>query len=314
MRKFTQRIMREAYVKTLENRGIDFKTRRVYWKSRQEQLTMIANKIRNPFIVYPSYFTDAIHGYERGHLCMDQAYESTCHMEASALMSLADILTQRIHFKHDGDDGDGDKGISNEKSKKSIDDYDPSEAYDLYKAHIVQCIYESLGDDKKNIKHLTDFGCGVGELTTLIAHELSSDSTVIGVDLSPNYLSQAIYMSSLYGNVMYVHDNIETVELGCLQDVITVCYAFHEMPVRAIENTLQNAYRWLRRDGGRLIVVDMNPEKLPKYPAFIDLSEPHLREYRTVSIAQLLMEIGFQDINERYLHGTSYLFTGSRLD
>ena len=290
----SQKIIRDNYVRFLEKRGVDFKTRRAYWKSRQGELTKIAKKLTNPSISYPSYFTDTIHTYEGGHLSLDQAYESIGHMEASALTSLSDIIGTRT------------------RDSKSINDYTPAEAYDTYKEHIVNNICETVATNPKMVRTMTDFGCGTGELTTLMASEFR-DSEIVGVDLSPNYLSQAVY-KSLDENVTYVHDNMEKVELDCLQDVITVCYAFHEMPVRAIKNTLRNAYRLLRRDGGRLIIVDMNPEKLPKYPAFIDLSEPHLREYRSVSIKQLLIDVGFQDVTEQYLHGTSYLFSGSRLD
>lgn len=294
MMNFSQKIIRENYVKLLEKRGVDFKTKRVYWKSRQGELTKIAKRLTNSSIFYPGYFTENIHTYEGGHLNLDQAYESAGHMEASALTSLADILGTRT------------------TECKPIHDYTPSEAYDTYKAHIVRNICESLAMDPKSVRTLTDLGCGTGELTTLMASEFS-DSEIVGVDLSPNYLSQAVY-KSFDGNVTYVHDNMENVELDCLQDVITVCYAFHEMPVTAIKNTLRNAYKLLQPDGGQLIVVDMNPEKLPKYPAFIDLSEPHLREYRTVSITQLLVDTGFKDVTELYLHGTSYLFSGSRVD
>lgn len=164
---------------------------------------------------------------------------------------------------------------------------------------------------------MTDFGCGTGELTPLLLERLPN-ARIRGVDLSPNYLSMAEYKRDALGlvgdRVEYLHGNVESVDLDQLQDVVLMCYAFHEMPVAAIRNTLSNALRWLRPDGGQVVVVDMNPKKLPRYPAFIDLSEPHLREYRTVSFSNLLVEAGFVDVSSTHLHNTSYLFSARKCD
>ena len=47
----------------------------------------------------------------------------------------------------------------------------------------------------------------------------------------------------------------------------------------AIFNTIYNAFNLL-------IIIDMNPQLLPPYPAFIDISEPHLEQYSSVNLLE----------------------------
>ncbi len=267
---------RNLYIRRLERHGVDVGKARRHWRERKCELQKLKKKIEKPKITYPSYFTLPIHTYERGHLNWDHAFESRCHMEGSALMSIGDICP------------DVDIG--------------PDVAYEIYKGHLV----DHIADVSGCVYSMVDYGCGTGDLTTAIARRLGYP-TMWGVDLSPYYLAIALYQKP--PEVKFIHGNIESTNVpDNSQDLVTVCYVFHEMPVDAIRNTLESASRVLR-SGGRIVVIDMKPSEIPPYPSYIDVSEPHLCEYRSIDMLELLGEY-FMDCHERHLHKQSYLFTG----
>ena len=53
----------------------------------------------------------------------------------------------------------------------------------------------------------------------------------------------------------------------------------------------------------------MNPELLPVFPLFIDISEPHLKKYR---ILNSLSSIGFKECNSRHLHNITCIFSAKK--
>ena len=276
-------IMRKQYVKQLEKKGIDFKTPRKYWNKNAVELKRLSNIIENKDVKYPKYFTETIHTYTNGHLNWQQAYESECHMEGSALMSLKELRPE------------------------DYSTIDSRNAYEIYKEHILLNIKDVIEIDE--IETLTDFGCGTGSLTRKMTDILKVNK-ITAVDLSPNYLSIALFQDNTNEKIDYIHGNMENVNIKSeTQDVVTICYSFHEMPKTAIMSTIKNAYRILKPKG-QLIIVDMNPEKITKYPSFIDISEPHLKEYREITYQDLLKQNKYINIKEKYLHQLSYMFTG----
>lgn len=292
-------VIRQRYIRSQEKKGVDFKTPVNYWINKKDDLQLLANKIENKKITYPSYFTELIHIYQNGHLNWNQAFESNAHMQCSAMMSVKDILESNSH-------------INSEETE--IEYLSPPQAYEIYKEHIIDSIInviEEKNNNKSDVKYITDLGCGTAELTSLLAKRFQY-STISAVDLSPNYLSIATYNYEMLTNLQFIHANMENVTLENEQDVVIICYAFHEMPVNAIRNTIQNANKMLKTDG-RIIIIDMNPEKLPTFPSFIDISEPHLKPYRSVNFTHMLRNSRFTNITEQHLHQTSYLFTATKM-
>ena len=101
-------------------------------------------------------------------------------MEGSALMSVKDI--------------------TNDPSFKCS----PSEAYVIYKSHIVDNIKSVLSDI--DVRDIADLGCGTGETTQLLALNYP-DAYIAGIDLSPNYLS--IGMTKFKeSTIQWIHANI----------------------------------------------------------------------------------------------------------
>jgi ubiquinone/menaquinone biosynthesis C-methylase UbiE len=271
-------ILTKQYIKAQERKGIQFSKARAFWKAKRKVLDVKKAKYENKTIVYPDYFTDKIHTYKDGHLNWDHAYQTHCHMQGSALMSMKDIM--------------------------GTTKFTPEEAYVHYKNYILKNIMSVF---PKDIKYLADLGCGTCETTSLLANKFS-DSYIAGIDLSPNYLSIADYNYSNLPNTQLFHANMEDVPFESnFFDAVTICYAFHEMIPMAIENSLLEAKRILKPHG-TLVILDMDPEKLPKYPDFIDFSEPHLQNYRSVKILQLLNYFGYINCNKRDLHNYSSMF------
>lgn len=274
---------RKMYNHKLEKDGISITKARNHWIPKKPELIRLSKSIEDKRISYPAYFTAPIHTYPNGHLNWDHAFESRCHMEGSAMMSIRDIIHMDNNTK-----------------------IDPSDAYDIYKTHLIKNILSNI-NNRFDIKSIVDFGCGTGDLTRDINKYFYADITAI--DLSPNYLSMALYNQT--DDIIYIHGNIEYVNIPDeSHDLVTIFYVFHEMSVDAIIRTISNAYRILK-PGGQILIIDMKPTMLPLYPSFIDISEPHLKNYRTVNIIELL-SVYFDHCNEQYLHQRSYLFSGKK--
>lgn len=278
------KVMSERYMKAQRKKGIKFDEAKAYWSAKKASLEKQKRKIENKNIEYPYYFTSPIHTYENGHLNWEQAYQSTCHVEGNALMSVKDI-TNNPSFQ-----------------------CTPSEAYVIYKAHIVDNIKSVLSDI--DVRDIADLGCGTGETTQLLALNYP-DAYIAGIDLSPNYLSIAMTKFKEC-SIQWIHANMEFTELSHESfDVVVICYALHEMIPEAIYGTIKEAYRLLH-SGGKLVIVDMDSERLPPFPSFIDISEPHLKDYRNVRMLDLLCDTGFIKYERKKLHQMSSLFVGTK--
>ena len=278
------KVLGERYVEAQSKKGIKFEYAKQYWKAKKPLLENNKKQIENTSIEYPAYFTAPIHTYEKGHLNWDQAYQTSCHMEGSALMSVMDIT--------------GDPCFQ----------CSPEEAYTIYKSYIVDNIKQEF--ENINIRYIVDLGCGTGETTHLLSLNYP-EAYVLGIDLSPNYLSIGTYKYS-NDNIQWKHANMEYTELqDDSVDVVIVCYSFHEMIPEAIKGAIQEIYRILRH-GGKVINIDMDSEKLPRFPSFIDISEPHLQEYRNVRILDQLCTTGFIKYERKHLYQMSSLFVATK--
>ena len=279
------KVLSEKYVNEQKKKGIKFEDTKKFWKAKKSKLIKNKKAVQNTSISYPSYFTSSIHTYDNGHLNWDQAYQTTCHMQGSALMSVKDI-----------------------KKDESFN-CSPEEAYVIYKTHICDNLINEM--QNMNITEIADFGCGTGEISQMLAVNYPN-AYITGVDLSANYLSIAMYKYSEI-NMQWLHANIESTIINQESfDVVVICYVFHEMIPEAILKTIKEAYRILKPNG-KVIVVDMDPEKLPRFPSFLDISEPHLKVYRTVNILNFFKNAGFIKYERKHMHQMSSLFVGVKL-
>lgn len=221
-------------------------------------------EVQNAQLTYPEYYQRSFHGYDRGHMCWEAAFEF-------------EVAANTVHAKlwHDaGKNGD-------RKLRQSY--------HDVVKANIAVAPPRIL-----------DLHCTVG-LSTFTLQALYPQATVTGLDFSPYYLTLAQY-NSLQRNarIDWIHALPEATGLPSASfDLVSAFLLFHEMPQDGIKRVFVEARRLLR-PGGYLTFMDMNPQSevyktMPPYIlTLLKSTEPFLDQYFALDIESALLEAGFQ--------------------
>jgi len=180
-----------------------------------------------------------------------------------------------------------------------------SSAYDQLKAY--------LGD--KSVENVLDVGCSTGVSTRYLARAFP-DARVLGLDLSPHFLSVALLRQEqdaasrpifeealpVQDKIEYVHANFEDSGLPDASfDVIMMQFIVHELPAEPTIAMAKEAMRLLR-PGGVVALVDNDPESkviqsLP--PAIFSLmksTEPHSDVYYAFNQEANLEAAGFSEV------------------
>lgn len=122
-----------------------------------------------------------------------------------------------------------------------------------------------------NIKTISDWCCGVGMSTDALSTHFKN-SEIIGVDTSNEMLS----IARKYSNKTFILCDAEDVSIDKPLDLITIMFAFHEIPQEGRIKILENAKRSLSKNGNLLIVdIDMSYEP----SKFMLSGEPYIQEY-----------------------------------
>lgn len=161
---------------------------------------------------------------------------------------------------------------------------------------------------------VVDLCCGVGMSTRALEGEFSDAKFVLGVDTSREMLSMARAISGheqgvrrhnealknvLHGGssmspsvrASYRLGNAENTQLTDQKvDLVTIMFAFHEVPMSGRARILKEARRLLKR-GGTLAVVDICPTYQPS--PYMLAGEPFVKEYQRNIHRQLLTAPGF---------------------
>jgi ubiquinone/menaquinone biosynthesis C-methylase UbiE len=159
---------------------------------------------------------------------------------------------------------------------------------------------------------VVDLCCGVGMSTRALEAEFFDAEFVVGVDTSSEMLSMARAISSHEQGVRRFDEAIQKVmhgvsnatvrasyQLGNAEntslcdpkvDLVTIMFAFHEVPMHARARILREARRLLRR-GGALAVVDICPTYQPS--PYMLAGEPFVKEYQRNIHRQLETAPGF---------------------
>ena len=221
-------------------------------------------QVQNPQLTYPDYYVCSFHAYETGNL----SWEAASEVEVAAIAVHAKIWPEA------GIQGDA-------KLRQSY--------HDILKPQL-----------PKPPRDIVDLGCSVG-MSTFALQELYPEASLVGVDLSPYFLSVAQYRTQERNqNIKWVHAPAESTGLpdaSC--DLVSACLMFHELPQTASRQIFQEARRLLR-PGGHLAIMDMNPksEAFAKMPPYIftllKSTEPYMDEYFTFDIGEAIVEAGFQ--------------------
>lgn len=178
--------------------------------------------------------------------------------------------------------------------------------------HISKELYQVV--NKANARVL-DMCCGVGMSTQALSTAFHDAEVVLGIDTSPEMISTARSLSKhanavsrllqkwrgqhifkrLLKNILILHGlknfsktvnshtsfargNAERLKLPKESfDLVTVMYAFHEIPKSARYRILREARRLLKQ-GGALAIIDISPDYKPS--ATMLAGEPYVLEYK----------------------------------
>ena len=254
---------RQMMIKRAEKMGVPWrdtvkKLSQHDWKNEEENLI-------NNNLEYPDYYLTSFHGYEKGNLTWEAAFE----VESAAYA---------VHAKIWGDsDIQGD-----EKLRSSYHDV----------------IKETLPNFIPN--NILDLGCSVG-MSTFALQKIYPQAQITGLDLSSYFLAVAQYQTSENNhNLKWIHRKAENTGLKEESfDLISSCLMFHEVPQKPSLEIFKEAWRLLQ-PGGYFTIMDMNPysEAFQNFPPYVftllKSTEPYLDDYMTLDIEKALIEIGFE--------------------
>lgn len=253
---------RQMMIDRAEKMGVSWRTDAEILRNRNWDQEFA--QVQNPQLTYPEYYVCSFHAYEEGNLSWDAASE----VEVAAIAVHAKIWPEA------GIQGDA-------KLRQSY--------HDILKAQLPEAP-----------RDIVDLGCSVG-MSTFTLQELYPEASLVGVDLSPYFLSVAQYRTQQRNaDIKWVHAAAESTGLpdaSC--DLVSACLMFHELPQAPSRQIFQEARRLLR-PGGHLAIMDMNPQsevfaKMPPYIfTLLKSTEPYMDAYFTFDIKQAIVEAGFQ--------------------
>ncbi len=263
------------FINRAEKKGIKWKEITDFYRSdhAKKEIHNIFNEINNIDINYPEYYTKSFHGYDEGNLNWLAAYEN----EAS-------IISMSSGYY---------KNVS------------PEESSLLLRTNFNNLIYNNLKN--KNISNILDLGCSIGISTEFIKNLFPNQVNIIGLDLSPYFISIGKFNSiRKKSNINYIHANAEKTNLDYNSfDLICSSFMFHELPPIARNNILEEIYKLLS-PGGIVAILDLDPKKLKlilkkdnwKKIAF-ESTEPHINSYYKCDMLKDLKNNKFNNIKKQ---------------
>ena len=94
-------------------------------------------------------------------------------------------------------------------------------------------------------------------------------------------------------------------------------FLLHELPTKAVEEIIAEAYRVLR-PGGTLSIVDTNENRVRNNPQprkyLFEISEPNLREYYNTDTMKIMADTGFIFIDSKDNDPRNTLWIASKPD
>jgi ubiquinone/menaquinone biosynthesis C-methylase UbiE len=152
-------------------------------------------------------------------------------------------------------------------------------------------------------KRILDLGCGFGK-TTFSLKKKYPDTVVEGIDLAAPCLRLGQRMANDWDlDIKWRQGNIEQLPYDDNEfDLVTTTMTLHELPLRAIRQSLQEAHRVLK-PGGTLVALE-NPlmgeplrDVLTQYHSEI-IMEPFHFDFRLASMPEFAREAGFTTVED----------------
>lgn len=159
----------------------------------------------------------------------------------------------------------------------------------------------------KGKARVADLCCGVGFSTRALTKAFPDAESIIGIDTSPEMVAMANFISGIFKFFMtffksttsamrisplaFSPANAEDTKLpGHSFDLVTIMFAFHEVPKAGRTKILREARRLLH-PGGTLAVVDIATDFKPSVSMLS--GEPYVTEYQKNIHRQLSQVKGF---------------------
>jgi len=253
-------------------------------EDKQATLQKLYDSICDESIVLPDYYTVPFHAYDDGNMNWLAAYEVEPATFSMAMRVWKD-----------------ERNLTPQEAQSRL----RNNGYDEIKTY--------LGDSIE-VRDVLDIGCSTGLSTRFLARAFPQASRVLGLDLSPFFLSvamlrqeeatKALFEEDLQSlaNISYVHKNAE--DTGFPEesfDVIAIQFVAHELPPEPTNRIAQECIRLLR-PGGVVAIIDNDPQSeviqsLPP-PIFtlMKSTEPHSDQYYAFDQEENLRSVGFVDI------------------
>ncbi|XP_024534764.1 uncharacterized protein LOC9655999 [Selaginella moellendorffii] len=231
--------------------------------------------VRDVNLEYPEYYLKPFHAYDNGNLSWDAALE-------------VDLAAKSVHAN------------VFDPERKKLDPDGDVKLRDSYHQKMLPMLRVSPGD-------VLDVGCATG-LSTFGLHKVFPQAQVVGVDMSPYFVSVANYKlreaskaSDRKLPLQFVHSAGEFTGLPDKSfDLVSICLVCHELPRNATKQVVEEANRVLRI-GGALSIMEMNPysaslqrmvNNIFAFTAF-KATEPYFDDYRTFKIEEAIQDCGF---------------------
>lgn len=254
---------RKNIVNTAESNGIQWEKSYAWLQSQKGPWQ--SNKKLN--YVYPDYYTKEFHAYGEGNLCWDAAIEQ----------ELASRAVGARNFPSFGSDGE-----------------------DAFRSSFESAILRLGGDVPEN-GIIVDLGCGTGTSTRRLADLFPKASKVIGMDLSPYFITVGQSLLDLapeketqwvttikpdprielrVGDATNTNFDDESV------NAVNLSLIIHELPIPITLEVCKEALRVLK-PGGNLFISEMDFDS-PAYAAqrenallfsLLRATEPYLDDY-----------------------------------
>jgi len=268
---------RNWFINRAEKKGIKWNS----YKNANMQLNVTSKlenimKIKNNLTIsYPEYYLQPFHGYDEGNMEWLPSYE--CE---AATLSISSTYWDNI----------------------TVDDAEKQFRFNISK-NIENYLNQEQIEQPNNI---LDIGCSIGISTEYTKKYFTNATNIVGVDLSPYFISMAEYRAQiLNNNIKYIHANAENIPLeNNTFDLILCTFIFHEVPLIPTDKIIQEAIRLLKKDGV-LAIIDLDPEKLidtltiNKFRRWsFEVTEPHIYQYYLNNMTQSLVTNGFINVTK----------------
>jgi len=265
---------RDWFIQRAEGKGINWTNITNVYKDDLYTLNKFLIQKINNSVAYPSYYTRPFHGYDNGNLNWLAAIEGE-----------AATLSMAVNYWK-GEDPTVTQTWLRENVSQNIQKY-------------------SLNNLARPQKEIMDIGCSIGISTEYLYKTFPLAQRLIGIDLSPYFISVASYraINNKYP-ILYLHANAENVQLKKKFDLIVCNFILHEVPSEPTKKIIQNIKSMLN-ENGVLAVVDLDPSKVQnnlivstfRKWAF-EVTEPHIYEYYSSNMEEWFQDAGFKQVEK----------------